>query len=240
MNTKNFLLSLIAVATAFSFTSCNSDGPNDPSKPDNNRPVFTDIVTVSAINTNSTVFTFRKIDDSPLVTLTVNQAANTANVKVGDRLAISYYSDKNQQYVDAGITVLGISSTAGNGENIPVGKAIDNSNWFTSTISRPVLQRSGEYVNVQFFSDMYPTSVKLRMVLDENTVHDSFPNAYILFNGSYAQSPAPYVYFMSYSLQELWDDSNVQGLNIIYQTKKKKKTFTINRPGNSQEKPVEK
>ena len=78
------------------------------------------------------------------------------------------------------------------------------------------------------------------MVLDENTVHDSFPNAYILFNGSYAQSPAPYVYFMSYSLQELWDDSNVQGLNIIYQTNEGKKTFTINRPGNSQEKPVEK
>lgn len=240
MKIKNFLLSLFAVATAAMFTACNTDDPDNPNDPDNNRPVFTDIVTVSAINSNSTEFTFRKKDDSPLVTLTVNQAANTENVKIGDRLAISYYSDANTQYVSSVIQVIGITSTAGNGKDIPVGKAIDNNNWLSSTIMRPVLQRSGEYVNVQFFSDMYPESAKLKMVIDETTINDSYPNAYIIFSGSYGQSPFSYVYFMSYSLEELWNDPNVKGLNIIYQMNEGQKTFTIDRPGLSQEIPVEK
>ena len=236
MQTKNIFHSLLAVAAASLFTACNSDEPNNP---ENNRPVFTDIVTVSSMGSASTEFTFRKIDDSPLVTLTVNQAANPNNVKVGDRLAISYRSDANTQYVSSEIQVHGITGTAGNGKAIPVGKAIDNSNWFSSTISKPVLQRSGEYVNVQFFSSMYPESATIKMVIDESTINDTFPTAYILFNGSYAQTPVSYVYFMSYSLTELWADPNVQGLNIIYQINEGPKTYTINRPGHSQEIPVE-
>ena len=167
MQTKNIFHSLLAVAAASLFTACNSDEPNNP---ENNRPVFTDIVTVSSMGSASTEFTFRKIDDSPLVTLTVNQAANPNNVKVGDRLAISYRSDANTQYVSSEIQVLGITGTAGNGKAIPVGKAIDNSNWFSSTISKPVLQRSGEYVNVQFFSSMYPESATIKMVIP-NSLH---------------------------------------------------------------------
>lgn len=239
MNTKNFLLSLIAVATAFSFTGCNSDSPFNPDDPGNNRPVFTDIVTVSEINTNSTVFTFRKIDDSPLVTLTVDQAANTENVKIGDRLAISYYSEADEQYVSSDIKVLGITSTAGNGKDIPVGTAINNNNWQSSTISRPIIQRSGEYVNVQFFSYMHPDTSKLKLVIDEDTMHDSYPTAYVLFSGSYVQTPLSYVYFMSYSLDELWNDPDIQGLNIIYQMNEGAKTYTLNRPGHLQEIPVE-
>lgn len=86
---------------------------------------------------------------------------------------------------------------------------------------------------------MYPESATIKMVIDESTINDTFPTAYILFNGSYAQTPVSYVYFMSYSLTELWADPNVQGLNIIYQINEGPKTYTINRPGHSQEIPVE-
>ncbi len=221
---RNAAAALIAAAVLV-LPACNSSNSDTPVS-----PVYTDIVTVSQMGDNSTVFTFQKENDSPLITLRAGTAMNKDAVKVGDRVLISYQTEGEAQFQNAEISIVAAAMTYGKGGAFPVAAADTTSNFFSRNVQRAEAWRSGQYLNFGFSFSTDRAPKVCRIVVDEATLTDAYPQLYFIFEPEVSMGMTrELIYYMSYSLSDLFNRSTCQGVQLNYSLDSGKKQITIDK-----------
>ena len=207
---KIFTYALL-LALAAGFTACNSSGSDEPQQ-----PVFTDIVTYLGSDGAPSVFSFRKEADSPLVTLTSSRTLNSVDFKVGTRILIQYTTDSGQRYTSGAINLLAAANVEGAGNAIEASTAEKTMNWDSDAIQAYAIFRSGKYVNVQFTGALGAQTAVVRMIADESTLDDEFPDIHIIYGPYTDLATKVYTFFGSWDISSVWDRSTCKGVNIIF------------------------
>lgn len=202
------ILTLAAAATGL--TSCN----DDPKEPEIR--LFTDIVTVVKADAGETVLTFRRQDDSPLITLTSTQTMDAQIFKPGQRIVMNYYNATSEQYVSGPIKIYAAAPTVGSGAAVPDSLASKTQNWATAPITVSGIWRSGEYVNLIFQAVTGTDARTCALVADRETLDDEYPQLHLIFKPNDQFDVQNYLIYMSYSLSDIFAHPNVKGVQIHY------------------------
>ncbi len=226
MNLKNIFLTTAVCAAALSMASCDSN--NDPEG--GGTVIYSNIVTVESVESTGAAFTFQKENDSPLITLTTTQSVSGdgANLlKKGMRIVLSYTPVSGEQYKSGPITAYQWVKTYGGGDQLPVVPESSTPGWYTNAVQQVMIQRTGPYLNAGIVSNDNPN--ECRIVVDEATVNDEYPKAYLIYKSS-TPLPTNYLFYVSYSMTDLMERSTFQGLDVTYDDSYGRHTTRVDRP----------
>lgn len=207
MKIKNLLLG-VALMAGLGLTSCS--GGDDPT------PTFVDFVTLDAISPAGATMTFREKGDSPLITLTTNQALPLDRFKAGTRIVISYASDNNLQYVSGPIMIYQAANTEGEGKPALIETAEANNNWATESVSMRTINRSGEYLDFVFIATSSQNGKTIKLVLDAATANSEMPEYHLIYKADTTGTVSDYIYYCSYSISDSWLNPNTKGVRIYF------------------------
>lgn len=207
---KKLLLSTLLAAAAI-LPSCNSDEPEPI-------PIsFIDIVTLESSSPTGSTFTFRKIDDSPLITLTSNNLVSTGDsVKRGLRLIMQYSPQSKKQYESGPVTIMGLSVAFGEGKQIKLATPEQTHNWASDNITVNNMWRSGEYLNLGIVGRTESDPRQYCLLIDSVTMETPVPEAHIIFEGTMGSQYAQQVLlYASYDISNIWNNPKYTGLKVI-------------------------
>lgn len=227
MNLKNIFLTTAVCAATLSLASCNSNDVPEGG----GTVIYTNIVTVESVESTGAAFTFQKENDSPLITLTTTQSVggDGANLlKKGMRIVLAYTPASGEQYKSGPITAYQWVSAIGEGAQLPVVSASSTSGWSTNAVQQVMIQRTGPYLNAGIVSNDNPN--ECRIVVDETTVNDEYPKAYLIYKSSSGPMSRIFYYYVSYSMTDLMERSTFKGLEVTYEDSKGKQTTRVDRP----------
>lgn len=207
---RNLVMAAAAVITLGAATTACNDKDN-PSTPPNNTMV--DIVTLESTSDNGFVVTTRKIDNSPLVTLTATNAPiNTELVKVGQRFLLSYYPESGIQYKTGNITAYAYRPILN--AKIIEGTAQEYNSWGTEAQDIVSMWRTGNFINVYTQAPYSQIPSQFDLVVDKTTLDNEVPQCYLLFKSDNVYESAPKDYYATFDISSVWNRENVRGLRV--------------------------
>lgn len=189
-------------------SSCNSSS-DQPIIPDN---VCFDFVTFVSSNDKGSVFTFRKSNDSDLITLTAGIKVDTENLKPGTRVIIQYVPSGGQAPYESGpITLFGIAQiTTGDVEAKPLSEI---ESWQPEPVKVNTLSRSGEYIDVWIEAATAQTPKLFTIVADEATLTNEYPDLYLVFETDRPFANMRQLYG-SFDMSAIWNKTTCKGVNV--------------------------
>lgn len=208
MKIKSILSILAITVAAAGFSSCNQGDDGD------NAEYYLDLMTVSATTDAGTVFTLRKNADSPLITLTTNQVISGDYVRQGYRVLVNYTAD--EQYKSGAISVQSTAPAIGYGLAIPQATSADFGDWNGEGVNVYDIWRTGMYLNVSLMASSTPSYKKCGIVLDSATMNSEYPEAHLYFVSNQSGEVSIYAYYLSYSLEDLFNNTSCKGLRLYY------------------------
>lgn len=212
MKTKiyNFLIACLAVVTiGLASTGCNDD--KKPTYPVDD--TLFDIVTLTATNDDGFTVTTRKIDDSPLVTLTAaNKKIDQNLVKVGDRFLLNYIPESGIQYKSGPITAIAYRPILN--AKIIEGTQAEHNSWITEAQDIVSMWRTGDFINVYALAPYSQKPAKYELVVDKATLEDEIPQAYLIFLSDNKYESAPQAHYATFDISSVWNKPGVRGLRI--------------------------
>jgi hypothetical protein len=218
-----FMVSLSLVLGAVVFSSCNVSSNENGNG--NNNTLYT-FATVAAVGDTGATFTFRKEDDSPLITLTSTQSFNKDTVKVGMRVFIAYTIESNQAYTSGPVTITGMLSPFGG--DILAGYAKDYSQFASQQIKLDAMWRSGEYLNVTATAPYYQNPKTFKLVVDSTTIDDTYPKAYLIFESDREiDLVSDKAVYGSFDLSPVWNLETFKGLEVTVNNSGTLRTYTF-------------
>lgn len=201
--------------------SCNSNNNDIPQVKQ-----YIDFVTVRSAASNGGVFTFRKENDSPLITLTSVQNFAQSIMKEGDRIVINYAPESGEQYVSGPVTIYQAVSTEGKGA-APVEKtASETHNWASDRVSMALAERSGEYINLIFTASTVADPKECAVYVDAETVGTATPHLHLVFEAGNASMGKDYYFYASYSIADLWNDPATKSIRLYYPDPQQSENYT--------------
>lgn len=211
MTLKKTMLALVALIAMVGLSSCNIDDPNQPIT-----DVYTDIVTISRLDGAAPTFTYQRDGDSPLVTLSASENIPT-NYREGERVVISYAPLNGLTQNESGaVRLLAIAPTEGLGQPLARSNAEKTGNWATGMVDMRGVWRTGPYLNLVFAVYTASPAKQCKVYLDENTIDDDYPRAYLIFEPSETGTPGNYMVYCSYSISEIWSKKSCKGIKVFY------------------------
>lgn len=226
---KIFLPAFLALIMAAVLGACNNNEPGN-----NDRNYFTDIVTYQSHSAQGSLFTFQQDGDSPLIELVAAQTMNPNDFEIGDRVAIQYWPQSNQQYVSGPITVLSASNIIGKGSKIIAADADTLQDWRSNAMKEYRIWRSGNYMNFIMQVDMSShRNIKCQARLDKSTLDSEYPTIYLLYGPDDVYCELTGFLYGSYDISEVWAQ-NIKGINVKYTNEDgSKQTITLHKVGSS-------
>lgn len=207
---KTIMAATVAAVTLFA-TSCNNDDNTIPAGKS-----YIDFVTVRSASSNGAVFTFRKENDSPLVTLTTGQSFAQSGIKEGERIVINYAPESGEQYASGPVTVYQAVATEGKGGAPAEKTASETRNWASDRVSMALVQRSGEYINLIFRASTMGDPKECAVYVDAETIGTETPHLHLIFEAANAAMGNEYYFYSSYSIAELWNAPTTKSVRIYY------------------------
>lgn len=203
-------------------TSCSDDegvdGPVDMQ--------LWDIVTYEGAQSagSGSVFTFRQVDDSPLVTLTSDRALK--EVDKGTRMVIRYVPESGKPYVSGNINL--ISAARINQGPAEKEWKDEYSKWDRDKVFLYSAWRTGSYVNF-YLRLTYSTEPRVfALVLDPATAESEIPEFYLVHIMSEPTDYHDRAYFASFDIGEIWARDGVSAVKIhVANTNLDKDIFTF-------------
>lgn len=205
MKLKYFLFLL----PAFFLAACNSS-----SDPGEGQLVCIDVVTLESNSTAGSIFSLQPYDDLPKVTLISTQQLEPKSFKEGTRIVIQYIPQSNQQYTSGNISILGASTTLGEGNPAEEADADETNNWLSDKVNLGSVWRSGKYLNIRFSAESSGNPRDCRLYFDTTTLGDEYPVAYLVYFGQLGSMTQSYTFFASYDIAEVWNKDNVRGIDV--------------------------
>lgn len=224
---------LILAAAALSFGACNSSSDSPSSG------TYLDIVTLKSTDQQGSIMTFRKENDSPLVTLSCVQAFSKE--QVGKRILILYKPIGGLAHAQSGdVTVIQAGAVFGSGA-APVPAIVDSlDNWYSDQISYLQAYRAGQYLNLamQMASNPSVAPKKFECYVDETTLDSAYPELHIVFKSNADIDQQELNFYGSYDISGIWSRQNVEGIKVMCRGYSGE-TVTIEKDDSSIIKPIE-
>lgn len=185
-----------------------------------------DIVTYegSPSGDNGSVFTFRQVDDTPLITLTSDKTLE--ETEAGTRLMIRYIPDNGKAYTSGPVRLLAAS-------RINQGPAAtewkdDYANWNRDSVWIYSAWRSGTHINFHLRLTYSSDPRIFTLALDPATRETEMPEFYLVH---LMKEPTDYhdrAYFASFDIAEIWNLPTARGVRIhVADTNLNKDLFTF-------------
>lgn len=196
------MLALVSVCVA----GCGPGGVDGPVDMD-----FTEIATFEGNRDGHAVFTFRKVDDSPLITLTAGSALST-EAEPGTRMLINYTIPGNQPYVSGEVTLRGAARIT----QSPV--MMDHPDvlklWGIDPLWLYSMWRSGDYINLRVRLTYTAEPRVFGLVLDPETKNSEFPMLYVAHIISTDVDYHDREYYASFDISQLRSLPGIKGVKI--------------------------
>lgn len=197
------ILTLLAIIT----TSCGDDIPY------NDRAALYDIVTFDGAGEDGAMFSFRQINDSPIIHLVAHGI--TLDEKIahkGQRLLIGYYPISGNAYVSDQIELIGYSQV--NQNEVVITPSDKIANWDKNPIWLNSIWRSGTFLNLNLRADQSGSSRRFELIADQSTINEPMPHLYIAHD--LLGSPENYSrqIYASFDLSSVWNLNSCKGVII--------------------------
>lgn len=222
---KYLLLPLLTLCLCLFATSCNSE-----SEPSKGEELFYDFATLKSYSEETVVFTIIPNNDDPEITLSFPTPAKLRkdDVEVGTRYLIAYITSSGQAYVSGTGILYGLRSIYNS--VISEGPASSLNTTFPQNLMS--IWRSGNWINIQTeitYSGAMPK--KYELVVDEGTLDNDYPQAYVLYDANQSDNNAvTQLFYATFNISSVWDRPNVKGLKISVMAPTAQ-TFTFDKPG---------
>ncbi len=237
------ILSLITFCCIFiAFTACNSDSD----EPTHTIPADAsyDFATLTARGSSTTTFQLRKSDDSPLITYMANTAmGNIKDVEVGDRMIICYKPTGHQVYTDGMITLYGVVFLTSTDQTLLTGTAADYNDFYSIPLTMQVLNRTGNYINVQALASVMRAEKpeKFVLVADQASLSSKNPDLHVVYitpDGN--DGPNQLAAYGSFDISSVWNNPDYDGVTVHYQSLggPRSVNFSKNNPVSPEELPL--
>lgn len=235
MKTLKLLLATCTACVALLSASCNKDDNKGPWGEQN----YVDFVTVESLSQNGASFTFRKENDSPLVTLTSSQSFNTSMVKPGERIVMNYIPESGNRYESGSVRVLEAVSPEGKGQEVEAKTSDETDKWASDRVSMFFLQRSGMYVNMIFTAMTVQDPKECALYVDSETIGTDTPTLHLVFEAGSPAMGTDYYFYASYSIAELWNNPQTKKIRVYYPDIQSTQPYTdfVKVVGDDQERP---
>lgn len=197
-------MALVVVSAALA--GCGRDGVDGPVDMD-----FTEIATYEGNRDGHAVFTFRKVDDSPLVTLTASSAM-PGELEQGTRVLINYTIPGNQPYTSGSISLRGAARIT----QSPV--IMDDPEvlrlWGIDPLWLYSMWRSGDYINLLVRLTYTSEPRVFGLVLDPSTSSMEYPMLYVAHIISEEVDYHDREYYASFDISAVRSMPGVKGVRI--------------------------
>ncbi|PWL58821.1 MAG: hypothetical protein DBY35_11935 [Bacteroidales bacterium] len=215
-----FLSLILSLAALSSLLSCSDDGEY------NNEAFLSDIVTVESSGDEGSRFTFRRYDDSPLVTLTAPQL-RVDDKYVGKRMLLRYYPESGKPYTDDIIRPIAISPV---NCDTAVIRPVERYDWDADAVFLNSIWRSGNYINVHLRAVYSDKPRYFSLMVDSLTLTDAVPQVYLVHNTLGAPDSYMREVYASFDITNVWSRNGCDGIEIhVNDSNLKKDIYTFNK-----------
>lgn len=156
------------------------------------------------------VFTFRQVNDSPVITLTSSSALPKA--EAGQRMAVRYIPESGKPYTSGPVRLLSASKVTQS--DIATEWKDEYNDWARDKVYVYSIWRSGNYinVNVRLTYDTEPRTFCLAAA--PGTLTSACPDVYLVHIMARETESHDRAYLASFDIGALWDRPSVSGLRI--------------------------
>ncbi len=194
-------VSIVAVTTA---TACSDDSYNDSI-------MLSDVVSIHAVDeSEGTTFTFRRYDDSPVITL-VDPSLKINAEYVGNRALLYYYPESGQAYESGSISVAGINII---NSDTTIIRPISRYDWDASPIFLNSIWRSGEFLNFRMRLDYSEVPRYFGLVVDSLTLTDPEPQLYLVHDLNGAPDNFLRENYASFDITNVWNQPTCRAITV--------------------------
>lgn len=207
----------MTVALLFVLVSCAKEEYND-------RKLLSDIVTISEAGTGTpATFTFRRYDDSPLITLKAINGS-IAEEWAGHRILLRYYPENGEPYTSGDITVAAMNAI--NYDTLRV-RDVTKYDWTASPVFLNSIWRTGQYLNMRMRVEYSPSPRLFGLMVDSLTVDSVQPQLYLLHNR--LGEPENYLteIYASFDLSPVWNRPGCRSIKVHVNDTNHKEEFYI-------------
>ena len=171
---------------------------------------FTEIVTYEGNRDGGAVFTFRAVDDSPLITLTSTTALD--DIDPGSRMLISYTIPGNKPYTSGTVT-LGGAARITQGDVITEWDEVYEY-WGIDPVWLYSMWRSGDYINLRLRLTYTAEPRIFGLVLDPATADSEWPLLYVTHIISTEVDYHDREYYASFDISAVRSLPGVKGVRV--------------------------
>lgn len=217
---RHYLYIIFLFAVSFIATSCsNDDGPFSDSAQ------LYDIVTYDGNDASGARFSFRRRDDSPLITLTAPGVSVSSSIKPDDRVILGYYPASGEPYRSGEISIISINKI--NQDTLHYHNAADLKGWDNDAVFLNSVWRSGKYINVYMRVEFSNSARIFRIAADSATILDPRPHLYLMHDMGNAPTSFTRRAYLSVDISSLWEKDYCEGI-ILHVNDTNLKTDTYN------------
>lgn len=213
------VLSLVMLMMSLALVSCRDEGVDGEVAMN-----CVDIVTFEGNEDGHAVFTFNKVDDTPVITLT--STGELSGVNEGTRLLISYVPESNQAYTSGPISLRGVARITGS----PVANEWKDEYdaWDKDPVYVYSVWRSGRYLNLHVRLTYSTVPRVFCLALDPATAESAWPELYLVHVLSTDVDYHDRAYYASFDMESVWSSPSVRGVRVhISDTNQDKHIFTF-------------
>lgn len=211
-----FTLTLLLLAS-----SCAKEEYSD-------KRLLSDIVTIEDAGEGKPVtFSFRRYDDSPLITLKALNGS-VGEEWAGHRILLRYYPEDGQPYTSGNITVAAMNAI--NYDTLRV-RNVEKYDWEASPVFLNSVWRTGKYLNMRMRVEYSQSPRLFGLMVDSVTVDSVQPQLYLLHNR--LGEPENYLteIYASFDLSPVWDLPGCRSVKVhINDTNHKEEFYIFKKP----------
>lgn len=173
------------------------------------------------------VFEFRQVDDSPLVTLTSTRTV-PSELEPGARVMICYIPENGKAYTSGPIDLRSVARV--NSAAAELEWKSDYDAWNRDKVYVYSAWRSGNYINFHLRLT-YSTEPRIfSLVLDPSTADSDMPELYLVHIMAQETDNHDRAYFASFDIESVWSRPEVKGVRIhVADTNLTKDIFTFSK-----------
>lgn len=212
---RRFFTLISASMAVILLTALSGCGVNDDTFDGQVTPVLYDIVTFDGNIDGRAQFSFRQVDDTPVVILNAaNAALNSEEIAPGRRLYIAYQPlDGAPAYTSASVNL--INAYKINSGALSIEESIESfADWNRDKIYLLAVWRSGDYINIQCRLT-YSTDPRIfRIVADTSTLDDPIPDLYLVHSMKKQVDNFERTYYGSFDISAVLDRPGCRGVRL--------------------------
>lgn len=171
-----------------------------------------DIVTFDGNIDGYARFSFRQVNDTPIVNLTAQGELHSDDLTDGQRLYIMYIPENGLPYTSGNITLRG-ASFINNGPVVeePMDKMPD---WARDGVYVYSMWRSGQYINLHCRLT-YDTEPRIfRLTVDPETIGEEYPDLYVHHEMAAPVNNHDKGYYASWDMSAVWSLPSTRGVRV--------------------------